>query len=1334
MSESSYAMNINYSLKINDYTGNPVVGTYPIIVQKEIRLKSDVFDNTILTEKSLTINGISSQSFLHDVIPSTDKIIYDGNRPFDVSLFLTGLNGATDVGPYTFNGVTHSSGSFTGGGITNSHIFNELIEGASYEQKIDITNILQQTSSVSSNVTLNESVPIISNINKSFDISAEGVLSIIADADFLDATSDFNAYIGVFVDALPTDLDAFYSNGGGLKLTPIAPHSAGTTLDIPPQSLTHFYKAPYTSTTQVSSVDSTYIINFFCKDTSTNQLITQNNSTIEIDYGVLVHSASLVNLTNAGTGLAKVGDSIQLSWKTLFKVPVAALNVVLMGQTVTPSTLNNTDWTTNATVLSTQIHNSEITFEITHVQSGGKFETSENTITIDKEAPVFTFQIDTDSISGISVAFYNLQFNTVENYTTQTGYKITFDLFYNDIVEISKTFDLDSNTDATTQFMVDGLDTGKEYKVSARVTDRALNVSLDVKPVIDTFLTADTFVPVFINTETDRVVVKSTIDTVLVENIKVYDTLNDMTLYVALFDSVFDTNVDSNVDYVNIIQSNLDTFSNVSFQSVQSVHITDRTSEAAFINPHSFTFNHYIEQGLSTTDIETEKSYSLFYYAIDHETVTGYDSNISYGEWKNVTVGVPQVTSVSASTDLITNLNYANIVTSVNGDSYIRNDISIATINNATVSDVDIITNNSSYIIYDDEFYVSPLKNEPIFTIALSFTPTSFPSESTYMTLIYQSNNHYIKVNSDGKLLVQWGTDNLSPLIVHSILELNKRNEILFILDSVQQIITVSVNESVVSTSPNYTINISTNSLMYGNNSSHTEGLQGTIHTPLEWVNRALTEIEQTRYLSSKEKAFEYRFNKIGTISDSNIFVNNINVELPLYLVGNDISLNTYYPRIGASALSIDQKTSYLENTDISSVSVHGNKSTVMFWYYHPYSSVVQNNIITLSGSTSEKIELGISQNSGVISMSAKMTNVSNIQHTYKSVSLELTNNTWHHLTYVLKDNIVCFYHDGVFKGLSNEDHTHTVFNAIFTNLKVSGETNTRIDHLNIYKKTLSRNIIKSCYTEVFDSQMLLRYNFELFTDNTSPIPDKIFDESVHNNHGKFYNNDINVSIQENIPITKNAIELDGISEYIEIESNSNLDGSKRKQTTVSSWVNIDDLNDMIGFQPIICKNNVMRFGIDNGIPSMQFGDGTRFFSTSSSAMQLNEPVFSYTERDHPSTYVTPLVNLLFDDNVLDTSGGGSTLYNGTLSTSNLISYKPGLVPILGDTNKAIVFNGNNDFVDLGRNISSNIDDEITISAWIKVDTDQISGKKAILSRSGAFTFGLNNGESYISL
>jgi len=270
MSESSYAMNINYSLKINDYTGNPVVGTYPIIVQKEIRLKSDVFDNTILTEKSLTINGISSQSFLHDVIPSTDKIIYDGNRPFDVSLFLTGLNGATDVGPYTFNGVTHSSGSFTGGGITNSHIFNELIEGASYEQKIDITNILQQTSSVSSNVTLNESVPIISNINKSFDISAEGVLSIIADADFLDATSDFNAYIGVFVDALPTDLDAFYSNGGGLKLTPIAPHSAGTTLDIPPQSLTHFYKAPYTSTTQVSSVDSTYIINFFCKDTSTN--------------------------------------------------------------------------------------------------------------------------------------------------------------------------------------------------------------------------------------------------------------------------------------------------------------------------------------------------------------------------------------------------------------------------------------------------------------------------------------------------------------------------------------------------------------------------------------------------------------------------------------------------------------------------------------------------------------------------------------------------------------------------------------------------------------------------------------------------------------------------------------------------------------------------------------------------------------------------------------------------------------------------------------------------------------------------------------------------------
>ena len=1328
MSDAPYAMSIHFSLKIDDYDGTPVTSSEPIIVQHEMRLKEDVFNNTTFTETSLTLNGVSSQSFLREVILSTDKIIYEGNHPFNVSLSLLGQNGAPDVGPQTFTNVTHSSGSFTGGGIGNSYTFNNLIEGGTYQPKIDITNIIQFNENVqSTNVTLNESVPIISNINTSFDITSAGVLRISADADFKDMGSTFDAYIGVF-DTPPADLGAFYSNGGGLKLTS-SPHSAGNTLNIPVQYITTFYKSPYTSTTQISSVDSTYIINFYCLDNSTNTLSTSQNSTLTINYGILVSNITLSNLTNTGSIWAKVGDSIQLSWKTTMQVPLSTLNVVLMGQTITPVTTNNIDWSVTTTVPSTHAQNSAIAISITHVQSGSVFTTPSNTITVDKEAPVFTYEVDQQSINGISITFYNLQFSTTEIFTTSPGYTITFDLSVNNVVEVTKTFDLDANTDATTKFVIDGLTPGGTYSIDARVTDLALNVSNNIKPVIDTFISADAEVPVFINTETDKVVVTNDIDTVFIENIKVYDTFHDVTLYAALFDGSFDSN-NNYLEYVNTIQDNLEASSN---SSIHSVHITDRTSGAAFSNPHSFTFDHYIKDDLTITDIQTEKTYNIFYYAIDHETVTGFDSNISF-EWKQVTVGVPNHPSdTTASTNLITNLNFARPITSSDGYEYIRNDNHIGFVKNATINGDDIVMDGTSYIIYNDEFYDSPIVNKPVFTLTLRITPTSFPSPSNFTTLIYQSDFHYVKINSEGKLVIQWGTNTISPMIVYPGLTLNVKNDIFFVVNSLGNTITTSVNEFVSSNIPKFITNISTKPLMYGNNAQHTEGFVGTIHTPLEWVDRALTEEEQSRYLSSKNKLFEYHFDEMKNDTDTgkNIFVNKLDANLPLYIEGNDISLNTSYPRIGFSAINVDEKTSYLQNADISSASLHGNNCTVMFWYYHPNSLAIENDMITLSSANNERLVLGISRNNDATIMSVKMTNSSNIQKSFISNTLELTNNQWHHLAFVLKDTTLHFYHNGVFKGITINDGTYITYDENFGALRINGEKHTRIDHLNIYNKSLSRKVINSCYSEVLDSQMLLRYNFEIFTDNTSPTPDKIFDESVNINDGEFYNTDVNVSIKTNVPISKNAVELDGISEYIQVTSNSNLDGSKLKQSTFSAWVNLDNSNNNIGFQPIVYKDNVMRFGFDNGVPSMQLGDGTRFYSTTSSELQLANVNFSYTERDHSSSYVVPVVDLLFDSHVNDTSESDTT-YNGTLSTPNLISYNTGVVPI-SDENKSIVFKGTNDFVNLGTDVLSETNDEMTMSTWIKVDSSDIGGNKTIASRDKSFTFGLRNGELFLS-
>lgn len=1328
MSDEPYSMSINFSLKIDDYDGTPVTSSEPIIIQHELRLIEDVFTKITFGENNIRLNGVSSQSFLREVIPVTDKIIYEGNHPFDVSISLLGQNGAPYVGPVTFTGVTHSSGSFTGGGIENTYTFNNLIEGATYQLKMDITNTIQFSETIqTNNIQLNESAPTINNIVTTFSITNDGILKIYADADFKDLSSDFDAYMAVF-DTPPSDLHAFYMNGGGLKLTP-TPHSGGNTLSIPGQLFTEFYKAPYTSTTQISSIDSTYNVNFYCVDTSTNTLSTSKNSIITINYGILVSNITLSNLTNVNSVWAKVGDSIQLSWKTLLQVPSDTLNVVIMGQTVTPVTTDNVNWTATHIVPSTHEQNTAIAISITHVQSGNVFTNPSNTITVDKEAPVFTYEVDQSSINGISIAFYNLQFSTTEIFTTTPGYTITFDLSVDNVVEVTKTFDLDSTTDETTKFVIDGLTPGASYTISARVTDLALNVSDNIQPSFSTFVSADSQTPVFINTEVDQVVVRNDIDSVFLENIKVYDTFNDVTLYAALFDGVFNSN-DNYVEFVDIIQNTLTTSSN---SSVQSVYLTDRTAAEAFSNPQSFTFDHYIKEDLTTTDIQTEKTYNIFYYAIDHETVSGFDSNISFN-WKQVTVGVPNhPNEIIPSTNLITNLNSTRLITSSDGYEYIRNNNYIGFVKNATLNGDDVVMDNSSYILFNDEFYDSPIVNETVFTLILTITPNTFPSGTNVSTLIYQSDFHYVKLNSEGQLFIQWGTDILSPIIVYPGLKLNEKNNVFFVVNSIGSTITISVNEFVSTSIPKFTISLSTNPLMYGNNSQHNEGFVGVLHTPLEWVNRELTQEEQYKYISSQNKLFEYHFDDMKIHDDGrNMFVNKINVDQPLFIEGDAISLNTSYPRIGSSAITVNNKTSYLQTNDISSVSLNGNHCTVMFWYYHPNSLVLENDLITLSGANNEKLLLGISRYNDEIVMSVEMTNSTNIKKTIHSSTTELTNNTWHHLAFVLKETTLYFYHNGFFKGLTVENNNYVKYTSTFNLLKIGGEKDTNIDHLIIYNKPLSRKIVNSCFSEVLDSQMLLRYNFEVFTDNTAPNPDKIFDESIHTNDGEFFNTDVNVSIKTNVPISKNAVELDGISEYIQVTSNSNLDGSKLKQSTFSAWVNINNSNNNIGFQPIVYKQNVMRFGIDNGVPSMQYGDGTRFFTTTSSDLQMTNLSFSYTDREHSSSYATPVLDLLFDSDVNDSSTSLVT-YNGTLSSSNIISYNEGVVPNIDETHKAIVFKENNDFVDLGSSILSETTDEMTISTWIKVNSVNISGTNTIASRNKSFTFGMRNGELYLS-
>jgi hypothetical protein len=779
------------------------------------------------------------------------------------------------------------------------------------------------------------------------------------------------------------------------------------------------------------------------------------------------------------------------------------------------------------------------------------------------------------------------------------------------------------------------------------------------------------------------------------------------------------------------ITSNEPSIQNNAIQTL--LDITDNRYNVLSQLSNVYLFTHAINtQGIEVRIAESTV-YDIFYFStVEHE---GDANDVSFGTILNVTT--PEFTQIMKPyelSDLISSIGITGpeiVYESIEG--FFGSSVNITLETTPTLQNS--IFNGTSYILYQNEHLpVNQTYND--FTYMIDFT-FELLSETPHENMIfYQGSTHKLCYNKGGKYFeLTWGGDTINiPLGITEGIS----TQIGLSIDIGGVKILLSVNGNVYTQSYS-AIASSHMDFLVGNRSvGGTSGLNGTLNYVFFWTRRFLTGKEICSAFLSHYRVLEYTFDTFNSSTGSNVYTNERYVDLPLY-TQNIVNIETEYPRIGGKSIILSDPTGFLYNDDITSAKLNGNDTTVMFWYMTPNSSI-PTGIMELSTERNEKILIKITNDNNKTRMVINLTNEMGIVHTMVSQKITLDNNKWYHLSFVLTETSVLFYLNGKYKGSSLESMTglHTNFEDVtfFKNLKLGDLNtliNTKIDHLIIYNKALNRQKILLNYEAVFQNQMLLRYNFEILKASEKTL---IIDESINTNNGVLIGiDDTSYAITTETPMSENAIKLDGSTQYIDIDHNIMLDKTNLQNSTFSAWVKLD--SNIEGYQPIVCKHNEYRLGIDytdftEGVTTLQIGDGNNFYSTPAS-----RETTSYSNLEYGlNTKFNPVTT---DDSTISYNFQGGSLYSSHFEEGSYSTPPPtstyGIVPSSGmiDSN-ALSFNGSNNYLDLGSNLISQEGDldEITFSAWVKINSEDMFMDNVIISRSDSFIFGIKGGDLYL--
>lgn len=348
----------------------------------------------------------------------------------------------------------------------------------------------------------------------------------------------------------------------------------------------------------------------------------------------------------------------------------------------------------------------------------------------------------------------------------------------------------------------------------------------------------------------------------------------------------------------------------------------------------------------------------------------------------------------------------------------------------------------------------------------------------------------------------------------------------------------------------------------------------------------------------------------------------------------------------------------------------------------------------------------------------------------YSSTS-SLDSNVWTHVAVVIDKNNdkIQFYRNNNLEGDFTVSGLHILDNS--SNILIGKNNNNEyfngyLDDIRVYERPISASEVLELYKVKRDQSLLLRYDFEQY-DYTN---DLVYDESGYANHGTLYNKDgvVEDDFTSNIgnyAVKGTAFNAD-VDQYITIASNTTIQSSNLNNCTFSAWIKTSSLT---SFEPIIHKDGVFSFGLDNGHATLRLGDGT----TLHDLPVISAPTTETTNNETNQTTSNLTTNLIGSF----TFNAPKDVENDYSSFSNdLVVQKPfEVVDGHLDGSTALYFSSAQ-HVELDGSAYSNTDmNTMSFSAWIK--PDNITGEQPIFSRQGLenkVKFCLSNSDLYLAI
>tara|TARA_Y100000389_G_scaffold85425_1_gene82149 strand:- start:3924 stop:5876 length:1953 start_codon:yes stop_codon:yes gene_type:complete len=189
---------------------------------------------------------------------------------------------------------------------------------------------------------------------------------------------------------------------------------------------------------------------------------------------------------------------------------------------------------------------------------------------------------------------------------------------------------------------------------------------------------------------------------------------------------------------------------------------------------------------------------------------------------------------------------------------------------------------------------------------------------------------------------------------------------------------------------------------------------------------------------------------------------------------------------------------------------------------------------------------------------------------------------------------------------------TKTNQSKLYIGSKSNGTKNFRgkMENVSISNKKITNKVSSVMYKHlkfIYKKQI-----FNIDFKNTSTNSKKVFERSKYKSITKFSESDVDKGVTLITDQGKDAVNFSS-GDFMEIDAGASMNGELLKNSTFTSWVKLPPTHSKSGYEPIISRENVFSFGVNNGHASLflsqnnQLAPGTNINKTEEGLAVVDE-------------------------------------------------------------------------------------------------------------------------------